>query len=90
MSILEGRYMIELGMSNFGHTIDDGLVEALCADPHAYAQYSGWEFCAYVCVEPDADRFTCEVWRYGKLVETVEADALDEIMRFVSGKYGEK
>ena len=79
---------IYLGMSNCDHTIDDGLAEALRANPRARARYSGWNFCAYVWVEPDDDHFSCEVWRHNEPVKTIRRSTLRDIMTDVSNEFG--
>ncbi len=78
--------LLSLGMSNFDHSIDNGLSEALRADPAAMAQYSGYNFCAYVCSL--GSQFQCEVWLRNSPIETILADSLEAIMEKVSDKYG--
>jgi len=77
-----------LGMSNFDHSIDDGLEEALRANPNVAAHYSGWNFSAYVWVIPDEDQFTCQVWQYHQPVKELKAATLQEIMDRVSDEFG--
>ena len=89
-SITNGRSELLLGMSNLGPKIDAGLIEALRSDPTVYAQYSGWNFCAYVCVEADAAEITCEVWTHRALTETLHATTLEEVMRLVCDRYGKE
>ena len=86
-SILEGRTLIDLGMSNFDHTIDLGLDMALReGGDKVVAQYSGWHFCAYVIAK---DRgFTCQVWTYNSPTQEYEADTLEHIMSKVQSDFG--
>lgn len=76
----------ELGMSNFDHSVDDGLAEALCANTNVFAQYSGWNFCGYVRYRDGM--FECEVWQYGSPQEIIRADSLEDIMEQVPDEYG--
>ncbi len=75
-------------MTNFDHTIDDGLAEALMDDPTAFANYCGWNFCAYVWA--NGANFVCEIWSYGSPEEIIQAGSLEEIMEAVSESYGYK
>ena len=78
---------IELEMSNFDHTIDNGLAELLKENEgKVYAQYAGWNFCGYVWFEND--KFVCQVWCYKSPQEEIIADTLEEIMDMVSEKWG--
>lgn len=79
--------LLDLGMSNFDHTIDSGLDSALRSEPEkVYANYSGWNFHARVWFEND--QFHAEVSVYGAVMDTVSADSLQDIMDSVSSAYG--
>ena len=91
MSLIEKRPKlyteIDIGMSNFDHTIDSG-VEKKLKEGKYYAQYSGWDFCGYVWW--NKNKWSCEVWVYNSHVDTIHGDALEEIMEKVSEQYGER
>jgi hypothetical protein len=87
-SVLERRHEIALGMSNFAHQIDGGLAEALRADPLAFAQYSGWNFVAYVCADPDGPGFLAEVHVRHRVIKTIQAPNLEDVMDNVSAEFG--
>lgn len=72
-------------MSNFDHSIDRKVEEAIKGKPY-YAQYSGWNFCGYVWWENE--KWHCEVWTYGSMDDVISANTLDDIMTEVSDKYG--
>lgn len=82
----EGRQEIEVVMSNFDHEIDHEVGERLKTE-HAYAQYSGWNFCGYVWWAEGT--FHCEVWHYGQPAEEVSG-TLEEIMETVSNEWGDE
>lgn len=87
MTDKETMTKIALGMSNMGHTIDDGLSESLREHPNqVMAQYSGWDFCGYVW--HNGNQFMCQVWTYKSPQEEIAADSLEDIMARVSEKYG--
>ena len=76
-----------LSMSNFDHTIDDGLPELLKENEgKSYAKYYGWNFFGEVWYENK--KFTCQVWVYSVPRGEIEAETLEEIMELVRDKYG--
>ena len=75
-----------LAMSNFDHEVDDGMAEALKADPNAYAHHYGWEFCATVVYADGL--FRSYVRRYRVHVGTLEAATLEELMEATNAEYG--
>ncbi len=85
-SLIGERHEIDLGMSNLDHSIDEGLAEALKADPQAIAHYAAWNFSGYVWYENGS--FSCEVWRYNAPIALVMAFDLETLMETVSDEYG--
>jgi len=84
MKNIETSTIIELGMSNCDHSIDEGLEEAL--EEGGLCQYSGWNFCGYVWFEDG--QYTCQVWCHKSPMEEISADTLEELMENVSSEYG--
>ena len=76
---------INLGISNFDNSIDDGLEEVL-RGRKVYAQHSAWNFCGYVWYDESA--FYEEVWIYGKPREILIAESLSDLLKLVNDKYG--
>lgn len=72
-------------MTNFDHSIDQGVAEKLKSDPSTYATYAGWNFCGYVWW--NGESYICEVWQYNSLIDWATG-TLEEIMEEVSTKYG--
>jgi len=77
----------DLGMSNYDHSIDVGLAEALQAAPGAVcARYTAYNFCAEVYFTDG--QFRAGVWCYQIFQETIAANTPEELMTAVSDKYG--
>lgn len=76
---------IDLGMSNFDHTIDDGFEEALRAGG-VFGRHAAWDFNGKVWFSGGV--FVEEVWRYRMPVATVVAPTLAELMAAVNNKWG--
>ena len=89
MTDFSSKHRTSLGISNFDHSIDNGLMEELMTSD-VVAQYSGWNFCGYVWFDKAINKFVCQVWQYHTPMEEVVADSLKEIMSIVSDKYGEE
>jgi len=83
------KFLNNLGMSNFDHSIDDGLEESLQTNKQV-AQYSGWNFCGYVYWDKEEKKFICEVWQNNEWIDTIKANNLEEIMEEVFGQYGDE
>ena len=71
-------------MSNFDHTVEDGMDERLksgklCGD------YAGWNFHGTVWFDKV---FKCQVMVYGCHHATIEADSLKGLMEAVSNEFG--
>ena len=76
-----------LGMTNFDGTIDDGLSDALQAQPgKVFGIHAGWNFNGRVYFNDG--KFWEEVWVYGSPVDTISADSLLELMDAVCDRYG--
>ena len=85
---MEQMTELDIGMTNFDHSIDDGLADALKAKAgEVYAQYAGYNFCGYVYFEDT--KFQCDVWVYNTKRETISKESLPAIMESVSDKYGD-
>lgn len=78
---------IDAEMSNFDHTIDDDLEEALRECPgRVYGSHAARNFSGKVFF--DGVQFCEEVWRHGVRRDTIRADTLKELMTRVNNKYG--
>lgn len=78
---------LDIGMSNFDHRIDDGLAEALRAEPgKVCAHHSAWDFCGYTYYVDG--EFHTQVWVYGTPRETISAATLEDLMKATNDKYG--
>jgi hypothetical protein len=76
---------IALSMSNFDHTVDPGLAEALKAG-NVYAQHAAWEFNGEVWFADGL--FHEQVFRYHQPVGSYRADTLEELMTRVNDHHG--
>lgn len=84
-SILEGRTLINLGITNFDSCIEPGLAEALQTE-NAVAQYSGYHFCAYVIARDGG--FMCQVWTHHSPSSEYQEETLEDIMNEVQSDFG--
>ena len=73
-------------MSNFDHTIEKEIEEAIKGEPY-WSQYAAWNFYGQIWWENDM--WHCLVRCYGTERETISALSLEEIMIEASAKYGE-
>jgi len=76
---------IEKGMSNFDHSIDEGLDDALRAGG-VFGRHAAWNFNGRVWFS--GGLFYEEVWCYGKPIGQHSAATLPELMQVVNDKYG--
>lgn len=83
----DGFAEIDLGMTNFDHTIDAGFEARLRAEP-VWGWHSGWDFAGHVWFE--GGLFHEQVWCYGSPIEHFEAETLARLMETVSDTYGWK
>lgn len=84
---MEEMEELEMGMSNYDHTIDQGFAEALqCRPGKVFGCYAGWNFNGIVWFLDGS--FWVEVWVYKSPQEIIEAESLDELMQIVCDKYG--
>lgn len=74
------------GMTNFDHSIDDGLADDLKAGMRA--THSAWNFNGQVWWDADEEMFKEDVWRYNALVATRSAPTLEDLMRVVNDEFG--
>lgn len=78
---------LELGMSNFDRSIDEGFAEALQARPgEVKGRHAGWNFNGQVYFHDG--KFHEEVWVYGSPRQVISADTLSELMDDVCAEYG--
>lgn len=85
VSSMNDRTEIELGMSNFDGSIDEGFADALKAG-HVFGRHAAWNFNASVWW--NGDKFESEVWIYGSPVCRFQADTLEDLMRMANDEYG--
>jgi hypothetical protein len=85
LSAVDGREEIAYGMSNFGHTVDDGMDEALKAGQY-FGQHTARNF--YGSVWWDGEMFCEEVWVYGSPRAIMKAATLPELMALVNAEFG--
>jgi len=73
-------------MSNFDHSIDEGLEADLRAGMRGV--HSAWNFNGQVWYDADAGLFREEVWVYHVLAAERSAATLEDLMRVVSDEFG--
>jgi hypothetical protein len=81
-----GESWSQNGMTNFDHSIDDGLADDLKAGLRA--RHSAWNFNGQVWWDPDEQVFREEVWQYHAVVATRSALTLEDLMRVVNDEFG--
>lgn len=87
MKNLDAMRELDMHMSNADQSIDDGLAEALRAEPgKVCAQHAAWNFCGYTYFEDG--QYRTQVWVRGTPRETVSAPTLDALMTITNDKYG--
>ena len=81
-------YEHEISMSNFDHTVDEGL-DKLLRDNEAriFAQHAARDFCGHVWFENG--KFHNQVHRRHQEVDELEADTLEELMTITNAKWGD-
>lgn len=84
-AVPDGWREISLGMSNYEHSIDDGLDEAL-RETGVYSRHAGWNFNGLVWFE--GGQFKEEVWQYHEPQEILSAHSLRDLMEVVNDKWG--
>ncbi len=72
-------------MTNFDHTIDQEVMEAIKGKPF-YAGYTSWNFFGSVWYQDD--KWYCQINQYGRHIETLIEDTLEEIMEKACERYG--
>jgi hypothetical protein len=75
-----------LGMSNFDHTIDEGLAEALRNGKRG--EHAAWNFHGTLWYDQQSEEFCELVRRYRVPVTVVRARSLEELMSAVNSEYG--
>ena len=87
MADLRTMRELDIGMSNYGHEIDEGLAEALRAEPgKVYAQHAAWNFCGYTYYADG--EYRTQVWVHGAPRGTISAPTLEALMRATNDEYG--
>jgi hypothetical protein len=76
----------EHGMSNFDHSVDDGLEEALRAGMKG--RHAAWEFNGLVWLDERTGLFCEVVRRYHEVVAVHAAPTLKELMHEVNDEHG--
>lgn len=77
---------INLGMTNFDHTIDDGFAAALQAEPgEVFGRHADRDFNGEVWYADG--QFHEEVWVHHVPLQTISADTLQELMAAVNAIY---
>ena len=77
----------EFGMSNFDHTVDECMADALMGEPgEVFGRHAGCNFNGLVYFHDG--KFHEQVWTYGSPRETISADTLENLMDEVNSKYG--
>lgn len=84
-TVPEGYTEIDLGMTNFDHSIDDGFEHRLRGEP-VWGRHAAWNFNGRVWFEDGV--FHEQVWRYGQPQAHFSAPTLTELMETVSDEYG--
>jgi len=74
-------------MSNFDHVIEKDLETELKLGGN-WGTYSAYNFHADICFEDN--KFICEIWRYGGLIDIITEDTLEDIMDNASSSYGQE
>lgn len=78
---------IDLVMSNFDLTVDDGMAAALMAEPvDLFGRHAGLNFNGIVYFRDG--KFHEQVWVYGTPRETISSNTLEELMIEVNSAYG--
>lgn len=77
---------LDMEMTNFGHSIDDGFEERL-RDENCWGNHHAWNFCGDVWFEDG--KFHENVYQYHVFQSELEAETLEELMKLVNAKYGE-
>lgn len=74
------------GMSNFDHSVDDGLADELRSGKRA--QHSAWDFCGTVWFDANTGQFIEVVRRFHSVVAAYSAEGLDALMQEVNDDWG--
>ena len=78
---------LPIGMSNYDGQIDEGLDEALRAEPtKVFATHAAWNFAGRVWFENS--QFHELIWRHHIPIEILKADTLQELMAMANEAYG--
>ena len=78
---------LDLGMSNFDQTVDEGFEDALKKDANKVCgQHSAWNFCGTVFF--DGKQFCEQVSVHHVLREIIKDKTLNGLMEKVNNKYG--
>jgi hypothetical protein len=78
---------IDYAMSNFDHSIDAGMADALKAQPgEVHGRHAAWNFNSLVYYLNG--KFHAEVYQYRSFTDHIVADTLEELMQESNEKYG--
>lgn len=76
-------------MSNFDHTIDSGMEQALKDKPNTvYGFHSARNFNGEVFFDRVSNKFVEHVYMFHNHIDTVEANSLQELMNEVNSRHG--
>ena len=74
------------GMSNFDHTVDEGMEDDLRAGMRG--THAAWNFHGEVWYDPDEQVFREEIRQYQAVQGTRSAATLEELMQVVNDEFG--
>jgi len=80
------RSQLDLSMTNYDQSIDDGLAEALQASEEVFTAHYGSNFCGTVWFADG--KFWEAVYVFHELQQVISAESLPDLMKAVNDKYG--
>lgn len=89
MSKTDERFEVEESIySNFDHVLNKSVEESLKNDSSLFSRHPAWNFNARVYFENG--KWFSEVWRYHKIVATLEGDSAKEVIDQANLKWGDE
>ena len=85
MSTVAERKNVGTVFSNIDNRLVPPVAKRL-EEPGTQADHAAWDFCG--TVYKANSKWVEEVWRHNRMVDRVEGDSLDEVIRQVNGIYG--